>query len=253
MIETSYPFTIGILEAGLVPDELRADYGSYPAMFEALLEQNAPTDWAFETFSPVEGHFPTSVKQCDAWLVTGSKFSAYEDLDWIHHLRDFLSHAYSADVPIVGICFGHQILAEALGGKVAKADQGWGCGAHRYKWIEKPDWMEKADPQARQNGSFVVQSYHQDQVIVLPQEAKVLAQSDFCPYAALSYEDKAMSFQGHPEFSANYASDLFALRRENGLPAHIADAAIATKNTPIDQDLMARGIVEFLEAFQTNK
>jgi GMP synthase-like glutamine amidotransferase len=245
-------FTIGILETGLVADELVGTYSTYPDMFVKLLRDDLPQDWSIQVFSPIRGHFPEHVGQCDAWLVTGSKFGAYEDFDWIHKLRAFLADAYEQDCAIVGICFGHQILAEALGGKVIKSPKGWGCGAHRYEWQDKPDWVSKAEQAAGKKGrsSFVIQAYHQDQVIDLPKDAKIIARSEFCDYAALAYQDKAISFQGHPEFAADYTRDLFALRQGAGLPDDIAEAAIATTNQALDRALLAQAIVEFLKAYQ---
>lgn len=251
---TDAPFSIGLLETGLVPDELSEHYESYPDMFRHLLSDNMPKDWIFKTFSPVQGEFPDKVSQCNAWLVTGSKFGVYEDIDWIHQLRAFLAEAYAKDRPIIGICFGHQLLAQALGGKVIKSPKGWGCGAHRYEWCTQPQWLKEAQKSGMSNEqSFAIQAYHQDQVVDLPKEAKVIAQSYFCDYAALAYQDKAISFQGHPEFASDYASDLFELRKGTSLPDEIADAAIATKNTPLDQPLLAKAVIEFLKAHQISR
>lgn len=251
----SEQFTIGILETGLVPDELVKRHSSYPDMFTNLLQGEVPSDWSFKSFSPVQGDFPKDVTECDAWLITGSKFGAYEDYDWIHRLRAFLADAYAQDRPIVGICFGHQILAEALGGKVIKSPKGWGCGAHVYDWTDKPDWMEKAEQAlpANKEGTFAIQAYHQDQVVDLPVDATVIAKSDFCDYAALAYRDKAISFQGHPEFASDYASELFDLRKGVGLPDDVAEAAIATKDHPLDRALLGKAIVEFLKAHQASR
>ncbi|HAT84527.1 MAG TPA: GMP synthase [Rhizobiales bacterium] len=248
-------FTIGILETGLVPEELVEKHSSYPDMFTNLLQSDVPTDWKFRAYSPVQGDFPGDVMDCDAWLITGSKFGAYEDYDWIHRLRGFLTEAYEKDRAIVGICFGHQILAEALGGKVIKSSKGWGCGAHVYDWTDKPDWMQKAEQSlpSREEGSFAIQAYHQDQVVDLPRDANVIAKSDFCYYAALAYQDKAISFQGHPEFSPDYSSDLFSLRKGVGLPDDVADAAIATKEHPLDREVLAKAVVEFLLVYQANR
>lgn len=249
------PMTIGVLETGLVPEELVDQHSTYPDMFTHLLGQEAVGKVKFERFCPLQGDFPTAPDHCDAWLVTGSKYGVYEDIAWIHQLRDFLRQAYQQDRAIIGICFGHQLLAEALGGKVIKSPKGWGCGAHTYAWTQKPDWMEEAERVHEKAGKpdFAIQAYHQDQVVALPKEAQVIASSEFCDYAALSYEDKAISFQGHPEFSANYATDLFLLRQGDSLPHDVAQDAIDTKDHPLDRQLLAKAIMQFLHHYQLNR
>jgi len=232
---------IGILEAGYVPEDLLDEHGSYPDMFVRLIGRAEPC-FSFRSFQVLDDVFPDSVTDCDGWLVTGSKFGAYEDHAWIRRLETFLADAVAAEVPVVGICFGHQVLAKALGGRVVKSDAGWGVGLHEYRIAGRPGWM---DPET---GHFTINAMHQDQVVVLPDGASVIASSDFCPNAVLAYGDNAISFQGHPEFERPYAHALIATRRGVLVPEEAADVGIASLAGNADSATVAEWIVRFFLA-----
>ncbi|MBA5778762.1 gamma-glutamyl-gamma-aminobutyrate hydrolase family protein [Stappia sp. F7233] len=231
-------FTLGILETGRVPDPLSGKYEPYPAMFRELLAETGAT---FRTYAILDGDIPSDPSECDAWLITGSKFGVYDGFDWIEKLKEFVRKAHEARRPIVGICFGHQLIAEALGGKVEKSDKGWGVGLHSWHLTGKADWMEGAGE------DFALQVSHQDQVVKLPEGAKVLASSDFCPNALLAYDDWAVSFQGHPEFSAGFSEDLIRMRRGTVLPEDFADKALAHVHDREDSGKVAHWITVFLK------
>lgn len=197
---------IGILQTGRSPDELRAKHGDYDELFVRLLGGQG---FEFKTFPVLDGVLPTQINEAEGWLITGSKFGVYEDHDWIAPLEEFLRRAFAAEVPIVGVCFGHQILAQALGGRVEKFGGGWSVGATNYEG---------------NGGSDTVMAWHQDQVIIPPAEAKVLASSESCKFAMLSYGNRALTVQPHPEFTADFMADLLELRR-GILPDHIVTRA----------------------------
>lgn len=233
-------FTLGILETGRPPEPLEETHGSFPQMFADLLCENAP-EWEFRAYRVMDGEFPFSIDECDAWLITGSKASVYDGDEWIDDLKEFLEDAYEEHIPLVGICFGHQVLAEALGGTVEKSRKGWGLGVQAYTVTDAgrgilPD-LE----------SFAVNSFHQDQVLELPEDAKVLAESSFCPYAALDYNGRALSFQGHPEFDRAFTKDLLQSRRGTLLDPDQTDEAVATLEQSTDSSKLAKTIVEFVE------
>ena len=188
---------IGIIECGPVPEALRNTYISYPAMFSAQLAPLLPSA-TFETVSVVHGEDLPGPEVRDAWLLTGSRHGVYDDLPWIAPLKDFIRAVAAQRRPMVGVRFGHQIIAEAMGGRVQKAEIGWRVGLETYE--------------TRFNGaacSVAMPAFHQDQVIVQPPGSQVLAQSDACPYAALRYSDAPiLSVQYHPEFSRPYLADL---------------------------------------------
>ncbi|MGI9493741.1 MAG: type 1 glutamine amidotransferase, partial [Geminicoccaceae bacterium] len=172
---------IGILQTGKVPDELQAEHGDYPDMFARWLADPAFT---FETYPVVDKVFPDSPDACDAWLITGSKHGAYEDHDWIPPLEKLIRQASAAGIPVVGICFGHQIMAQALGGKVEKFSGGWSVGVEDYAIEGIGD-------------NVLINAWHQDQVVDLPGTASVVGSSPICRYAALRYGDHGFSIQPH--------------------------------------------------------
>lgn len=231
---------IGILETGEVPELLAGKHGDYPRMFERLL-RSADPELQFSVYRVVQGELPGDVAACDAWLVTGSRHGVYDPLPWIEPLKQFLRKAYEQDVPIVGICFGHQLLAEALGGRAEKSDKGWGMGVQRYNIHRKPAWMTGVD------GEFSLNALHQDQVTALPDDAEVVAGSEFCPYAVLAYRGNAISIQPHPEFDTDYLRDLIKIRRSTVIPEADADAALKTLGNSVDAQQVAKWIVQFLK------
>jgi GMP synthase-like glutamine amidotransferase len=219
---------VGILQTGRSPEELRAKHGDYDAMFRRFL---AGRGFDFVTYPVLDGIIPEDVHDADGWLITGSRFGVYEDHPWIPPLEDLLRRAYAEAVPIVGICFGHQILAQALGGRVEKFVGGWSVGPQAYVLddVRDPAWLL---------------AWHQDQVIEKPETAEIAGTSPFCKYAALIYGDRAFTIQPHPEFTAHFLSDLIAAR-PNVLPDHIAERAMATPN----QQLAAPAIADRIDAF----
>lgn len=236
---------IGILEAGKVNERLVLRHGEYPPMFMNLLGPAGP-ELRFRAYATEDGEIPADPTECDAWLVTGSRHGVYDDLPWFGPLKTFLRAARAAGQPIVGICFGHQILAEALGGRAVKSDKGWGIGIHDYAIDRRPGWMADAPE------SIAIHAFHQDQVVAIPNDATVLASSPFCAFAMLAYGDPeapdAISIQPHPEFSDAYVADLLDIRSGIVIPPAQADAARATLGRSVNEQDFARWCVNYLRA-----
>ena len=221
---------IGILQAGHTPDPLQPVHGDYDVMFERLL---AGHGFDFASWDIERMAFPDGPEICDGWLVTGSRHGVYEDHAFIPPLEDFLRACFEVDRPVVGICFGHQIVAQALGGRVEKYADGWSVGRQVY---EAPD------------GSLSLNAWHQDQVVEAPDGATALASSDFCRNAILSYGRRAWTIQPHPEFADPLVADLVAERRGTGTyPDALMDAAarLAAARTPTDAPRIGRAIAAF--------
>ena len=221
---------LAILETGRPPGDLVSQFGDYPAMFAKLLGEG----FGVETFDVPAEHFPDPGAH-DAVLITGSPAGVYEPLPWIEPLMDFIRAA--KDSRMVGICFGHQVMAKALGGHVEKSNKGWGAGLHQYAIRHPQPWMDGAS-------TIAIPASHQDQVVVQPAHTDVVAASDFTPYAGLAWTDRpAISFQFHPEFSPNFAKALIK-RRYDIVPD--PDAAIASLDAPNDNARVGGWIRRFL-------
>lgn len=223
---------IGILETGGPPLRLTERFGGYPGMIRAMLP-----GYDFAVFDVTAGEWPSAPEEREAYLITGSPAGVYDDLPWIADLIAWLRRA-KGSVKLVGICFGHQIMAEAFGGRVAKSNKGWGIGLHRYEVCERAPWMDAAP-------SFAIPVSHQDQVIEMPPHACVLAGSAFTPFGLIAYRDQpAISFQCHPEFTPDFAKALIEARQDR-LPD--PDGAIASLDEPDDRAQVAGWIRRFLE------
>jgi len=231
---------IGILEAGLLHDHLADRFDPYPVMFERFLGL-ADRELEFAAYSVVRGQMPASISECDGWLISGSKHGVYDQLEWMSPLQDFIRELAQARVPLIGVCFGHQIIAAALGGKVVKSDKGWGVGVQRYRVDQTHAWMQE------QPASFGLYAYHQDQIVILPESATVFASSEFCPFAGLSYGDSIISVQAHPEFEEDYERVLLELFGGTLVPAEVSQAALADMDAGASADtrLLADWFAEF--------
>ncbi|WP_454713890.1 glutamine amidotransferase-related protein [Caulobacter segnis] len=226
---------IGLLQTGHPPGDLAETYGSYSAMFEALLGDGH----SYQVYDVEAGELPADPAENDAYVITGSAAGVYDPLPWIEPLKAFLRQA-KGEQPLVGVCFGHQIMAEAFGGKVIKVDKGWGVGLQAYEVETHEPWMDDAR-------HVSVPASHQDQVVEIPEGARVLAGSAFTPYGILAYDDaKAISMQFHPEFTPAYAKALIEARRGTRFTDEQADAAIASLSAQNDRVRMAQWIGRFL-------
>ncbi|MGR3321475.1 MAG: type 1 glutamine amidotransferase [Pseudooceanicola sp.] len=211
---------IGILQTGHVPQQM-AEMGDYDQFFVRLL---AGHGFDFQTYDVEAGVVPEDPLECDGWLITGAKHGAYEDHPWIPPLEDLIRKIHAANVPLVGVCFGHQIIAQALGGKVEKFSGGWSVGRKIYR-IEGRD--------------LPLNAWHQDQIVVLPEGAEVVGSSDFCVYAALSYGGRIYTVQPHPEYDGDFIGRLMEYRGKGNVPQPLLDEAERHLQEPLAQQAMA--------------
>ena len=199
--------SICILETDNIRPELVEQYRGYGWMFQQLFARQ-PIAAEFEVFNVVQGHYPDDSRHFDAYLITGSKYDSFGQDDWIQTLRTYVLERYEHGDKLMGICFGHQLLALVLGGKTERAWQGWGVGVHQYEVVEQPEWLQ---PHAEQWSLLIS---HQDQVTEAPINATVLASSAFCPIAAYYIGDQVLCFQGHPEFVPDYSRSILNIRQD---------------------------------------
>lgn len=218
---------IGILQCGIAPPQLRDQSGEYPDMFKRLLDGRG---FDFCSYHVEAMDFPGDVHDADGWLLTGSRHGAYEDHAFIAPLEDFIRRARAAEVPMVGICFGHQIIAQALGGTVVKHPGGWIVGAQDYDFDGQP---------------VTLNAWHQDQVVTLPDGAAVAGRNAGCANAALVYGDWAYTVQPHPEFDDAFIKGLMETRGKGVVPDDLLDRA----RQRLDQPKGAAAIADRIEAF----
>ena len=206
---------LGILRTDAVRPELKLEYGEYPDMFIALLRHSDP-NLEYAVYDVELGQYPADIDEVDAYLITGSKSSVYEDKPWIVELMEFVRELNRRHKKLLGFCFGHQLVAQALGGKTERSAKGWGVGLHTHRFTTVPPWHDQGDVDLN------ILVSHQDQVVAVPDSARVLAGSEFCENAVCQIGEHILTFQGHPEFVPEYSRELLSIRRER-----IGEAAYA--------------------------
>ncbi|MBR0870433.1 type 1 glutamine amidotransferase [Bradyrhizobium tropiciagri] len=228
---------ITIIETGLVNAQLRADHGTYPQMFARMIAAADPQIGCDVVSIPGGEPLPDPAG-LDAILITGSPAGVYDGFDWIAPLEAFVRTAHEKRIPTVGVCFGHQLIAQALGGTVRKSDKGWGMGRHVYRLAQDNGLLAGEE--------IAVACSHQDQVIAPPASARTIMSSDFAPHAGLLYEGgTTLSVQPHPEFTASYADALCDLHRGRA-PETVVASAKASLAAPLDHEKLGGVITRFL-------
>jgi GMP synthase-like glutamine amidotransferase len=233
---------IGVLECDHVDERYVDIDGDYLDMFRRLLATVAPASELIG-YDAIDGKLPSSPVECDGWLITGSRFSVDDDEPWIAPLSAFVRDVRAAETPLVGICFGHQLLAHSLGGRTERAPTGWGVGTHEVELTEGTarGWIDPTTRGAR------LLFMHQDQVTAVPPDGVTLARTAHCPIAVLQVGRTMLGIQAHPEFSPEYVDALLVDRRER-IGAERTDAARQSLRVPTDGPTVARWIAAFLDA-----
>ena len=231
---------LGILRTDTVRPEWACNFGQYPDMFVTLMGRADP-DMEFVTYDVEGGQYPDDIDEVDAYLITGSKSSVYDDKPWIPPLIEFVRQIAARDKKIIGICFGHQLVAQALGGKTEKSDKGWGAGLHTHTFTETPSWHDGGD------ADLNILVSHQDQVVQNATGARVLASSDFCENAVCQIGEQILTFQGHPEFIPEYSREIMEFRREL-FGEEVYHSGVASLSQEQEGDRVARWVVNFLKA-----
>ena len=231
---------IGILKADKVRHELLDRFGEYPAMFEDLL-QKVEAGIEIVVYDVISGEFPKQIDEVNGYIITGSKMSVYDENDWIKELGSFVQELHKKKKKLIGICFGHQMVAHFLGGKTQKSDKGWGVGIHESALTSA------ATIYGSEGQKYNLVCSHQDQIVEPAPSSVVLASSDFCRYSMLQIEDHILTFQGHPEFKPEFSRSLMELRKDDlGNTRYKEGLDSLIKTT--DADEVGKWIVSFIKA-----
>ncbi|MEA2115006.1 MAG: GMP synthase [Thermodesulfobacteriota bacterium] len=229
-----------ILQSDNVLAKFQPQFGDYPAMIEQMFD-GVDLPLSFDTYDCRQGQFPDDINEYDFYITTGSKASVYDDLPWIQQLVEFVQLLYKQQKKLIGICFGHQIIAMALAGKVEKSEKGWGIGIADNRIIAHPEWM-KSEP-----AKINILVSHQDQIIELPDNTLVIAENDFCPFFIVQWGNHFLSIQGHPEWNTNYSRTLINDRKAI-IPADRIKAGLNSLQIAPDNALFVRLIMEFVQS-----
>ncbi|MEO1262525.1 MAG: amidotransferase [Bacteroidota bacterium] len=227
--------TAGLFICDHVPSEYQSTFGDYSDMFARLFPE-----FEWKLYDIINGRFPRDLNECDVYMATGSHHSVYENLAWINKTKEMIRELYSLNKFFIGFCFGHQLLGDAMGGKVEKSSNGWCVGAHVYTVSEQTDWMV---PYRNPVNLLMV---CQDQVVKLPEHARVLASAEMCPNAIIQVGQRMLGIQGHPEFSKEYDQFLMEKRVER-IGAEVVKEGIKSLEKKIDTDLIHDWILAFLQ------
>ena len=234
---------ISILETGKLPQYLEKKHGTYPAMFINLLKKIG-IDNQIAIYQVTKKEFPPSPSGTDLWIITGSAHGVYDSLDWMPELKLLVRNIMKIKCPMLGICFGHQLMAEVMGGKVEKSDKGWGVGVHSYKKLEKVQWNQSLGE------SIMGYASHQDQVTKAPDSSQIIYGSEFCPNSVLAYGNTdapyALSIQSHPEFTKVCISDIIKRRMGSSIPEGLGQDALKSLAKKIDNAFIFSALLKGL-------
>ena len=231
---------IAILKADDIESVFVPRFGNLEDMMSSMVESSGYRTFEFTAFSVHHGDGPTNLSDYDGYLVTGSRKGVYNEDPWIQRLLEMIRELNAMRIKTVGICFGHQAIAQALGGAVVKSSKGWGVGIHTYD----VDTLIRDDSEPREK--VALPCCHQDQVVRLPVNARRILSNEFCENAGFTIGDYILAMQPHPEFSAVYLECI--LRSiEDRLGEQFA-GALASLNQNTDNQLIATLIAKFFLA-----
>lgn len=228
---------IGLLQCDHVAERFQHIVGDYPEMFGSLFGAS----FNLIPYDVCNGVWPALLDECDAYLCTGSRWSVYEDVPWIHDLKTFVRRVYETHTPFIGICFGHQVMAAALGGNVEKSNYGWGVGVQDLEILQTETWMQPAQQ------TLKLHYMHQDQVTRLPENSVLLGRSEHCPVGAFRVGETMLGIQAHPEFTHEYSATLLTDRIER-IGSDRVQAARASLVHRTDENVFVQWVTAFLNA-----
>jgi GMP synthase-like glutamine amidotransferase len=228
---------IGILACDHVSPELgdAARGRDYDEMYTEMLRAGEPSIRT-RTYDVVNGELPAGPDECDAWIITGARYDAYGDDPWIVALRKFITSVHEHRARLVGVCFGHQAVAHALGGRAENTGT----------WKAGPQVLDVEDTPRFEGAPVTINAMHQDVASIVPPGARSIATGETAEHPMFLVDDTILCIQDHPEYDAAYIAGLVEMRRPRMGDA-ITDAALdRIAEQAVDNELVARWITDFL-------
>ena len=187
-------------------------------------------------YDAVRGSLPTSVNLCDAWVLSGSQHDAYADDIWIENLRAFVREVIGAEGRVAGICFGHQLVATAMGGSVGPSDH-WSVGPQRLVLAGTP-WFAEAEVH--------LHAMHRDIVTALPPGATSIGEGTTAALPAFLLGNNVLCVQDHPELPAPFVTALIEAHVDEIDADTIRRARENIRQQPTDGPKLGEMILRFL-------
>lgn len=231
---------IGLLVADTVDEPFKSRFGDYSDMIRTMFAKAGVFHYEFQSYEVFRQNYPGHMDECDAYVISGSRNSSYDRVDWVERLLDYISELNCHRKKTVGICFGHQCIAMALGGRVEKSENGWGVGVHNYTIMNSDAFPSLNSP------SLQLQCSHQDQVVELPKRAESILESEFCVYAGMTIGDHFLSIQPHPEFCRDFSECLLRSREDELGPRF--KPAIDSLSMKTHADEVSRSLSTFIDS-----
>ena len=199
--------------------------------FKALMSLTRP-NWDYPVFRVKDNVFPENANGIDGAIITGSPASVHDGEDWIARLEELVRDWSAKGIPIYGVCFGHQVIAKALGGAVTNNPDGWVLGT-----------VETLYPS---EGTVAAFAAHTEQVTTLPEGAETIASTPVCPVAGYRITAQVETTQYHPEMTEAFMAALINDHRDTFGDA-VAQAAEASLSIKPNLSAWAERIAHFFE------
>ncbi|KAH7297585.1 hypothetical protein KP509_25G002500 [Ceratopteris richardii] len=245
-IEATKCGQFAILLAGHGTEYVRETYGGVPTLIKNLLSD---VDEVWDTFRVVDGEFPSDADlyKYEGFVVTGSCEDAHGSTQWVLDLCEVIRKVHRMNRKLLGICFGHQVISRALGGKTGRAINGWELGLKKIV-LSNPAYPK---PYIRQlPSSLSIIEVHQDEVYELPPGGEILASSDKTSVEMYAIGNQVLGVQGHPEFTKDITANIIDtyLEKHNLSDDFIARAKLTLREGEADREIFAQLCKSFLKA-----
>jgi len=229
---------IGLLNAYVCDQDPNSFQHQYEPMFREFFSTHVSSEWNLVEYTVSQNRWPGSLNECDGWIISGSPKSVFDRDSWIMKLMEFACACHQHKKPLLGICFGHQVIAQCLGGGVHKSLKGWNLGVRSIKIRNPKAWMS---PQLE---TCSLLYSHQDEVKMPPDKSVLLGGDAHFFHQMYAIGDHVFSIQGHPEFTPEFLSIRLAALKSNLTEADYQEA-LSTLDQPVDTPIIGQWIQQF--------